>query len=463
MSRILGLISSKEFSDRGFQGQNDRRKVFYNYPNGGAPLIGLLSLMEDEATDQPEFGWHETRHEAVKTQLNFSTTVPPFRDAGTNDTAGTPLTAAAGQEYRILVDSTDGFLAGQTIQIMNLPATGGGYEDMNAIITSVSGATTLEIQLNAPFVSVINTVNLITGGTAGPVDAEVCVDGFSAPEGATSATSVYSPPVLVSNYTQIFRKGFSFTGTALKNPLTFDKTGPYRDRAKQACIDHMVEMELACFTGTKRVKSVVDLDGDTVPQRTMGGLMYFLKEYEKADSVYRGGTGAAALTANTDDDKRIIRLGQAGTMTKANWDTYMERLFRVTNNKASEKLCLCGSGHLMAINNLVEAKVVINKNMGAESTYGMNVTTIETPWGLVHFKTHPLFSQRSSFRNSGWYLDIQNIKYRPMNDRDTTLRKLVQANGADRRKDEWLTEMGLEVRYPESHMVIDNLKSITVS
>lgn len=463
MSRILGLVSSNEFSSRGFQGQNDRRKVFSNFPNGGAPLIGLLSLMEDEFTDQPEFGWHEGRHEAVASTLSVDSAVPPFRTAGGNTTAGTPVTLNAGDSVRIRLVSNEGFLVGQTVQIFNLPATGGGYEDLSGIITSLVSTNAIEVVLNAPLVSVINTVNLTTGVTAGPVGAECFVDGFAAAEGAQSATSSYVPPVLISNYTQIFRKGFSFTGTALKNPLTFDKTGPYRERSKQACIDHMVEMELACFTGQKRTMNIVDSDGDTVPRRTMGGITYFLKQFEAADSIYRGGSGAPAVTNNSDDNKRLIRLGPTGTMTKANWDTYMERLFRVTNNKASEKLCLCGSGHLMAINNLVESKVVINKNMGAESTYGMNVTTIETPWGLVHFKTHPLFSQRTSFRNSGWYLDIQNIKYRPMNDRDTTLRKLIQSNGADRRKDEWLTEMGLEVRYPESHMVIDNLKSITVS
>jgi hypothetical protein len=58
-------------------------------------------------------------------------------------------------------------------------------------------------------------------------------------------------------------------------------------------------------------------------------------------------------------------------------------------------------------------------------------------------------------------LDVQNLKYRYMQGRDTELLKNRQNNGDDFRRDEWLTEAGLECRFPESHMFIQNITNYT--
>jgi hypothetical protein len=79
----------------------------------------------------------------------------------------------------------------------------------------------------------------------------------------------------------------------------------------------------------------------------------------------------------------------------------------------------------------------------------------------VHFKTHPLFSQDTTLRNDGLLLDVQNLKFRALNDSDTTLLANRQPRDYDGRKDEWLTEAGLEVNFPESNMYIKNLQVIT--
>ncbi len=458
MSRILGLVSSATLGDNGFRGQNHRREIFYNYPTGGAPLMGLLSLMDADDTDQPEFSWHEKRHKPILASLQANGGVAPFRTSGGDVSAGSPLSFAAGTSYRAYVSTTEGFLVGHTIKVRNLPVNGGGVIDVSGIVTEIVSANKLEFECLEASASVLNTaVGTVALGT-GAIGGELFVTGFAAAEGTGSTNASWTPPIILSNYTQIFKKAFSFTGTSIKNPASFDKTGIYKDKARETSLEHAIEMELETFFGVKRVTTEID-DGEEVPRRHMGGILHFMKAWEAADSAYRGGTGAAAITANSDDDKRIINAGLTGSITYTQWKTYMERLFRVTNNKAQEKLCLCGNGHLMAINDLIENKVVINKNMPSESTYGMNVLTIETPFGTVHYKTHPLFSQRPGLMNSAFYLDVQNLRYRPMTDRDTGIRPLVETK--DRIKHEWLTEMGLEVRYPESHMFMDNVRTIT--
>jgi hypothetical protein len=54
------------------------------------------------------------------------------------------------------------------------------------------------------------------------------------------------------------------------------------------------------------------------------------------------------------------------------------------------------------------------------------------------------------------FLDLGNLRYRPLSDSDTVFLKGRQANDRDSRKDEWITEAGLELRFPESNMYIKN-------
>ena len=140
---------------------------------------------------------------------------------------------------------------------------------------------------------------------------------------------------------------------------------------------------------------------------------------------------------------------------------YLERVFRVTNNVAQEKLCLCGSGFLKVINEMYSSKTQLTAHQGTKTTYGMTVVQHETPFGTVWYKSHPLFSQNAVMRNNALFVDVQNLKYRYMIGRDTELLKNRQNPGDDFRRDEWLTEAGLECRFPESNLYLQNVTDFT--
>lgn len=457
------MTSGKTFEDKGFYSLNDRRRVFREFPNGAAPLTGLLSLMSTEPTDNPKFGWFEKRFLAIRTQL-IAGTNSPFAASGFDIGYTTDHDYTAADVTRLQVADSSQFRVNQTVWLKDLPKTGGGTVQLKGTVTAIVDATKMEIRVHESIAGVICTNNTTTSGTAGPVDAYVICTGSSSPEGNRSTgNGRLIIPINPENYTQIQRDRFSFTGTSLKIPANFDKTGIYKEKAKDNAVDHMVGLEQSFLFGARSIVNAVNSEGDTVPTRTTGGIMWFLEEWERA----AGGTigyrpGGAALTLDTEDDKRIIN-NASGTMTEAVWDGYVERAFRQTNNKSFEKLVLCGSGALSTINQLVKDNVVVNKNMGAESTYGMNVTTVETPHGILHFKSHPLFTENPALKYTMMIIDVGNLRYRPLQDRDTVLLKNRQHNDEDGRKDEWFTEAGLEVRYPESHMVIHNFKAVTVS
>ena len=56
-------------------------------------------------------------------------------------------------------------------------------------------------------------------------------------------------------------------------------------------------------------------------------------------------------------------------------------------------------------------------------------------------------------------IDLSNVKYRPLaangQNRDTFVETNIQDNSTDGRKDQIITEAGLEVNLPETHALIN--------
>jgi len=57
------------------------------------------------------------------------------------------------------------------------------------------------------------------------------------------------------------------------------------------------------------------------------------------------------------------------------------------------------------------------------------------------------------------FCDVHNLRYRPFSKSDTFLRKQIQTPSMDGRMDEWMTEAGLELKFPESFTFMQNLLS----
>lgn len=440
---ILGLLHTEASGiDRL---KNFRRMVFYNYPNGSAPLIALLSMLKEESTNDPEFSIYEKRLAEQRSTTTVATTAGTWSATGSDTDLANPFNMVANTIYRLHVADSSRFRVGHIIQVTASPITG-GTKNIKFIITSLVAGSTTKIEGRA--------LEAVTGvaNAATSIGLEALVVGNAASEGQVGAAlAPYDTPLNLKNYTQIFRTPFQFTGTVLKTGLKYDRTGPYKDKAKDATLQHAMEMEKAFLFGVQQLY----IDPTTgLPTRLTGGLEWFLTQWE-AGTAY----GNTPATADTDDNKRIIN-NASGSLTLKQFNDYMERLFRVTSNQAQEKLALCGSGYLARVNDMFAGKSMLKLDMEAKQKFGWDVVTHLLPWGSVHYKTAPLFSQNASLRNSCFYLDVWNLVYRYMDGRDTTLLKMRQPNNADYREDEWLGECGLEARFPESHMFMKNFLSV---
>lgn len=94
-----------------------------------------------------------------------------------------------------------------------------------------------------------------------------------------------------------------------------------------------------------------------------------------------------------------------------------------------------------------------------DKAYGLALTQVKTPFATFNLVTHPLFNQDATMRNWMLFLDIWSLRLRPLGNRDTALIPNRQNNGDDFRRDEFLTELGLEMHAPESAMLIKNVQA----
>lgn len=462
---ILGLVSTESLTRQTYWEENFRRRVFHQYPNGALSIIGLLSLMKTVEVNAPEFySWEERFKRQITTTASQGSSKGPFRLAADAVDGLDPFIPVVNIEFMLYVADTSMFRVGHVVMLQGV--TCGSASDIVTIRGVVTSVATGKMKVRLISVPALATSpGFDNGATNENVGITVQAIGTSFAQGVVNLSGeTFYLPDKFTNYTQIFRTPFSFTRNALLTPTKFDETGTYREKAKQHSLYHMVEIERAFLWGERAVfvktGSTDSTTGAGLPEYKTGGILgWWLPKWEEADSAYRGGTGAAALTADSSDDKRIIT-NSAGTINESTFDDYLERIFRKTNNVTNERLAVCGSGALKTLNKMYRALGTMPYKVPGQDSFGMRVVSHECPFGTVYYKTHPLFSEDlSQLWSAMLFCDVHNLAYRPFAKSDTFLRKQIQTPSMDGRQDEWMTEAGLELRFPESFLFFQNMLS----
>ncbi len=455
----LGLIGSEQLDD--YWVQNTRRRIFYAYPNGTAPLTGLLSLMDNKDTPLPEFGWNEERWAAIKTTVaGGPTTTVPFYLTGTTTTAGTPATFTQFQVVRVYVADASNFQADDTIKIFNVDLTSGTADIAGRVVSTGSGFIEFAVT-NVPASTVLNS-------SSANIGKYLYLMGSAYAEGARSRTGRQVFPTSAKNFTQIQKTPFELTRTALKEPLKYDRTGAYKDVAKHNGINHLSQIELTAFFGERAQTTAVDPDtGATVRRSFTGGIRWFLDQWELG-SISNGGAidyGQAKVSDQTDwvtyTNKRVIKLG-GNVITRSQFKELNTRVFSRTNSADWSKLCLCGPGYLSKVSDVFERQITwTSLRENGFTGFDFKLQRHQSDAGEIFYKVHPLFND-PIMQNSAFYIDLGYMGYRPLTDSDTDIQPMIQLPDADKRKDQWLTEYGFELPFPEAFMYVENLGGITL-
>lgn len=399
MASILGLRGTGDWGTDE-RPKNFRETILFISPEGETPLLGLMSKLGEQSTNDPEFSWWEEDMDITKVQIN---------SGGGYTSADTVLTVDSGANNLMINDLLE----------VSVDAAA-GYASYGAEIMRVSAIPTSD--------TVITVQRGYAGTTAAAlVDNDQLVRvGTAFEEGSGPPRASTRNPTKLNNYTQIFKKTYEMTGTASETEL---RTGdPVKTDKKRKMHDMSVDQELAMIFGRK--SETTGPDGK--PLRTMGGILSFLT----TNFFKFSGTGAGVAGNDWNEDNFIVK-----TSALFNWQS----------PSGNQRLCLCGNGFLNKLNILARTSASTRINFdGVVRTYGMSLQRWIMPQGELLFKTHPLFSRHSKLDNSMLAIAPASLKYRYLRNRDTKFEDNVQLPGYDSLMGQWIGECSMEVHHEKT-------------
>lgn len=408
---FLGMRATNDFTVEGQRPKNWRETILKLYPNGKAPLTALLGLMKSEKTDDPEFNWF------TKTLPDQAGTVTGiFSDAGLAAAVNGVKNKGDVVYLKLVEADVKKFMASHTVLLRG-----------DGVATDTVGIVEEIKQAGASSYLKVKLLENSGGTLSAATVKRVLIIGSANPEGALIGQAIAYDPTKIRNYTQIFRNALEITRTAEKTRL---RTGPAYTQAKKDTLElHSIEMEKAFIFGVPSE----NLGDNKKPLRTTGGLIWAIKNY--------GGT-----TANFTGDWAAD--GQ---------DWLDELLMKIFRFGETDKLAFVGDSALLAINQLARKYGTWNYTTSTKA-FGIQVVDLITPFGQLTMKTHPLFSHEPSNQKSMLIFEPKNLRYRYIT--DTTFNADDGKHGHnsyDGKKEEYLTEAGLEFHHPQSWGWLNNI------
>jgi hypothetical protein len=263
------------------------------------------------------------------------------------------------------------------------------------------------------------------GSTAANINDndEIVILGSAQPENDTSKPARSDNPAKTTNHTQIFRTPFEISGTLQASSFQV-APADWPHQARKQGIEHAKDIEYTFLLGRKSA----DTSGAT-ERRTTGGALSFIS------------------TNQTD---------AGGDLSEAEFNAFMLQVMRYGSDS---KLAMASGVGVSALNKFPASK---QQTRNDETTYGMNVTHYTSPFGSLNLVYHRLL-EGTKYGGYIVVVDMEEVAYRYLaNDevnRDTKVLPNRQPNDQDGRKDEYLSEVGLEFGQELAHGVLTGITS----
>lgn len=399
--------------------ENWRQGILRLYPNGTAPLTGMMSMMGSEKTTDPKFHWW------TKLLPSQAGAVTGIYSDSILSTAYVPE-AAVGTVLYFKMSASDltHFRVGHVVLLrdesdLDVDVVG------KVVARSVNGASSyIAVKLRE------------ADDNATDHDLLSCdralIIGNSNPEGDAMPDALAYDPTEWYNETQIWKTPLSITRTARLTKLRTEKA--YKEAKREALELHSIELEKSAFWSIRWS----GLGDNGLPERMTMGLI---------QAIVYGSDGTKNVGVTDNFTTNTDFSGQTWLQGGEEWlDAQLEEVFRYGD---SEKMAWMGSGTALGIQRLVKNGAHYNISKG-EAGYGIRVMQWETPFGVINFKTHPLFSFEATNRNVMVIHEPRNMKIRTIT--DTTFEsENPEARGytkIDGTKEQYLTELGYEFHHP---------------
>ena len=396
MAAVAGLRGTGDWATDE-RPKNFREMIMWRNPNGNAPIFALMSRVQKESTDDPEFSWWDEPSDIIRLQINGALS---SSETTIVVDSSDPSTSATGNVWGIATHLKPGDL------LLVEPSTDNATYDHEIIeVDTVIGATSFTAKR----------------GRAGTTAASISDDGYitkigsSFSEGTGAPTSASRNPIKYFNYTQIFKDTYELTGTAEQ---TKTRTGdPVKNDKKRKAFDHARDIEMALLYGQRN-----ETTGDNgKPLRTMGGLRSFIPS--NTTTIF-------------------------GSVTVTNFLNAVYPVFDFDSPAGDERIGFCGNVALNTLNLMIQTDSNTQIQWGGViKQFGMEFREFIMPQGRLLLRSHPLLNRHGLYRESMFIIDFAALRWRPMRNRDTKFKDNVQSADEDLRRGYWQTEAGLEVDF----------------
>jgi len=402
-----------------------------------SPFFVYLSKVAKKATNDPVFKFLEQRHQWQRRNFNLgdasgsasytSGTTLLDGDTGTANTIKTYVNYDNTGQIQSAEYMPEFMVEGLIVAIVDTTGTVRRFR-VNATPSVTGGAGTQEVAFKA----------LFTATCAFADDAKAQVIG-TAHEEASGAPDGWEDKLYDrEGYCQIFKTGMNiFSGTAMATEYR-GIANEFQRIWQDKLMEHKMDIEQAMLFG---VGSASAENAATAPTRYSWGILPYTETYGK---IYNMSYSSSGYDAFLDA---------------------MEDFFAPESGNSGNKLVLASRKVITYLNKLGSGSF-LNNSVGSSQyrldvatvpgAFGHTVTVVNTIFGSLHFVQEPLL--RGPWEDYCVCVDMKNVAYRPLVgngiNRDTFIETNVQGNDVDGRKDQIITEAGLEISVPETHAIL---------
>ena len=416
-----------------------------------SPFFVYLSRVAKKPTDDPVFKFLEQRHQWQRRNFTVKTAINNA-GAAAGVTLGADLVIECGYDSNgnIAANQPCPFITGG--QVLALETTEGvvmvriaeaAAQSSAAVNTGIIQAEAAQTSIDATDIFVVgkdmSATENIEVGARGQVIGSGWAEGSTAPAGWEDALFDRE------GYCQIFKTAMNlFSGTAMATSYR-GVADEYKRVWTEKLMEHKMDLEQAFLFG--RGVAGATTQGDTGATSEGGQVRY-----------------THGIVPYTEVNGKVYNMSYASSGYDAFLDA-MEDYFAPEGGNSGNKLVLASRKVITYLNKL-GAGSFLNNSIGSSQyrldvnnvpgAFGHTVTVVNTIYGNLHFIAEPLL--RGPWENYAVCVDMANIAYRPLAgngvSRDTFIETNIQANDEDGRRDQIITEAGLEISLPETHAVL---------
>lgn len=417
MSAIAGLlsssVSSQSLDEKGdLVGEYQETILVRNSKgmNAGSTLFGLMSKLKAESAENTEFNWFERDPVLREIYSNGADAVAPG-SSGEADTIVFQETASGGNAWP--------YLAGG--QILRNARTG---EYVKIVDTAPTSNT----------VNVLRAIHTSTGLASFTIaDDDVwSIITLGKDEGALPSRATYEEPDVLTNYIQTYNATVELTNAFKANKVRSDAQGPLRARRVQALERIAKDIEGSFLLGVKK-----RLAGTNGYEYYTGGIKHAVDTAVPTNALNGNGSSGAQL---------------------ADVQTWLQGFMTVGSDA---KLALCGPLAYATFSNFANSASNGFRIMNQETVFGMNITSINTPFGELNLAFHPLLKEIPTYNDWMFCVDLAHIMQKTQE--PLFLEPNIQTPGQDSYKEQFRAKLGLKLRFADAFGYAYDFSKIIVS